>query len=128
MAEDEPINQEIMRGLLEDVGLVGDAADNGEQVLEMAKANDYSLILMDMQMPIMSGIDATLAIRKLPAYQDLPILAVTANVFTEDREKCLAAGMNDFIAKPADPELVFKMLYRWLPGKDAIPKLEWAGG
>jgi hypothetical protein len=124
MAEDEPINQEITRGLLEDVGLVVDSADNGAEALRMAQENDYSLILMDMQMPLMSGVDATLAIRKLPAYQNVPILAMTANVFTEDREKCLAAGMNDFITKPADPEVVFKLLYQWLAGKDRIPRPE----
>jgi signal transduction histidine kinase/ActR/RegA family two-component response regulator len=119
LAEDEPINQEIARGLLEDVGFVVDAADNGEEAFKMAKENLYSLILMDMQMPIMSGIDATLAIRKLPGYENVPILAMTANAFTDDREKCIAAGMNDFIAKPADPEVVFRLLYQWLPREDA---------
>jgi CheY-like chemotaxis protein len=119
LAEDEPINQEITRGLLEDAGLIVHTADNGEVAVQMAQANDYSLILMDMQMPIMNGIDATLAIRKLAGYAETPILAMTANVFTEDRDKCLASGMNDFIAKPADPEQMYRVLYRWLCGKSA---------
>ena len=114
MAEDEPINQEITRGLLEDVGLLVDAADDGAQALQMALKNDYALILMDMQMPKMSGIDASMSIRKLPGRANVPIVALTANAFTEDREKCLAAGMNDFITKPLDPELMFKVVYRWL--------------
>ena len=72
------------------------------------------LILMDMQMPKTSGVDASLSIRKLPGRADVSILAMSANPFTEDREKCLAAGMNDFITKPVDPELMFKAVYRWL--------------
>jgi len=100
--------------LLEDVGLLVDAADDGVAALRMARDNDYALILMDMQMPKMSGVDATLNIRKLPGRANLPIVAMTANAFTEDREKCLAAGMNDFITKPVDPELMFQVVYRWL--------------
>lgn len=119
MAEDEPINQEITRGLLEDLGLLVDAADDGVAALRMARDNDYALILMDMQMPKMSGVDATLNIRKLPGRANLPIVAMTANAFTEDREKCLAAGMNDFITKPVDPELMFKVVYRWLSSNSA---------
>ena len=114
MADDEPIHQEITRGLLEDVGLLVDAADDGAEALRMARENKYSLILMDMQMPKMSGVDASLNIRKLPARADVPIVAMTANAFTEDREKCLAAGMNDFITKPVDPEVMFRVVYRWL--------------
>jgi len=124
MAEDEPINQEITRGLLEDVGLLVDAADDGAQALQMALKNDYALILMDMQMPKMSGIDASLSIRKQPDRANVPIVALTANAFTEDREKCLAAGMNDFITKPLDPDLMFKVVYRWLSSNGAPPNPE----
>jgi len=102
--------------------LLLDTANNGEEAVKLAKENDYSLILMDMQMPIMNGIDATLAIRKLPACQTIPILAMTANAFIEDRERCLASGMNDFIAKPADPEVVFRMVYQWLGDNDGMPQ------
>ena len=71
------------------------------------------MILMDMQMPKTSGVDASLSIRKLPGRTDVPIVAMTANAFTEDREKCLAAGMNDFVTKPVAPEVMFRLVYRW---------------
>ena len=114
MAEDEPINQEITRGLLEDVGLTVEIAQNGAEALKKAQENRYDLILMDMQMPVLSGVDATLGIRKLPSYSQVPIVAMTANAFTEDRDKCLKAGMNDFVTKPTDPVMLFKTVYRWL--------------
>ena len=114
LAEDEPINQEVSRGLLEDAGLVVDLADDGLQALELAKKNTYALILMDMQMPHMNGVEATMAIRALPNYKQIPILAMTANAFDEDRQVCLDAGMNDHIAKPVDPERLYQTLLAWL--------------
>jgi CheY-like chemotaxis protein len=114
LAEDEPINQEVSRGLLEDVGLVVDLAEDGVQALELAKQNRYVLILMDMQMPHLNGVDATRAIRALPGYANTPILAMTANAFDEDRQVCIEAGMNDHIAKPVDPERLFETLLKWL--------------
>ena len=114
LAEDEPINQEVSLGLLEDVGLRVDIAENGQQAVDLASRNDYALILMDMQMPIMNGIDATRAIRKLPAYAHVPILAMTANAFVEDRQECLAVGMNEHLSKPVDPDLLFATLLKWL--------------
>ena len=114
LAEDEPINQEVSCGLLEDTGLVVDLAEDGLQALELAKQNTYALILMDMQMPHMNGVDATKAIRALPAYAQTPILAMTANAFEEDRQVCLNAGMNDHIAKPVDPDRLYKTLLAWL--------------
>lgn len=80
----------------------------------MAQDSQYDLILMDMQMPVMSGIDASLGIRKLPNTWLVPIVAMTANAFTEDRDKCLAAGMNDFVTKPTDPATLFKTVHHWL--------------
>jgi signal transduction histidine kinase len=114
LAEDEPINQEVSRGLLEDVGLVVDLAEDGQQALELAKQNYYALILMDMQMPHLNGADATRQIRLLPGYESTPILAMTANAFDEDRQTCLEAGMNDHIVKPVDPDKLVETLLKWL--------------
>jgi PAS domain S-box-containing protein len=114
LAEDEPINQEVSRGLLENAGLVVELAEDGLQALELAKKNTYALILMDMQMPHLNGIEATMAIRALPAYVQTPILAMTANAFDEDRQICLDAGMNDHISKPVNPEMLYETLLKWL--------------
>jgi hypothetical protein len=114
LAEDEPITQEVSRGLLEDVGLVVDIAEDGRQALELARRNRYALILMDMQMPILNGVDATRAIRGESQNQATPILAMTANAFDEDRQTCLDAGMNDHIAKPVDPVRLYETLLKWL--------------
>jgi two-component system sensor histidine kinase/response regulator len=81
----------------------------------------YTLILMDMQMPNLNGIDATMAIRALPAYAKTPILAMTANAFDEDRQRCLDAGMNDHIAKPVDPDKLYETLLAWLGRPDNRP-------
>lgn len=115
LAEDEPINREIALALLSDAGLVADFAEDGEQALALATRNSYELILMDMQMPHMDGLAATHAIRRLLGREALPIIAMTANAFAEDRANCLAAGMNDFTSKPIDPDTLFAMLLKWLP-------------
>ena len=114
LAEDEPINQEVSKGLLEDVGFVVDLAEDGAMAVEMAKHSAYVLILMDMQMPHLNGVDATRAIRALPGYAQTPILAMTANAFDEDRQLCIDAGMNDHIGKPVDPDKLFETLLKWL--------------
>jgi CheY-like chemotaxis protein len=114
LAEDEPINQEVSRGVLEDVGLAVDLAEDGVQAVELAKQNRYALILMDMQMPHLNGVDAAKAIRALPGYAEIPILAMTANAFDEDRQVCIEAGMNDHIGKPVDPDKLFETLLKWL--------------
>lgn len=114
LAEDEPVNQEVARMLLEDAGLVVDLADDGARALELAQGTRYALILMDMQMPRLNGIEATQAIRALPGHAATPILAMTANAFNEDRQACLAAGMNDHLAKPVDRDHLYETLLRWL--------------
>lgn len=117
LAEDEPINQEVTLSLLSDVGLVVDTAEDGVEALRLASENDYALILMDMQMPNMDGLEATKQIRQLPNGTTVPILAMTANAFFEDRQRCMEAGMDDFITKPVVPETFFVALLAWLSRK-----------
>ena len=114
LAEDNPINQMVFRELLEAGGLQVDLAENGYQAVEMALAVPYAAILMDVQMPQLDGLQAARAIRLLPGAGQVPILAMTANAFIEDRAACLAAGMNDHITKPVVPERLYQLLLNWL--------------
>ena len=114
LVDDEPINQEVARIILEDAGLQVELAANGREAADMIERAAYDLVLMDMQMPVMDGLEATQHIRGMPNRTTLPILAMTANAFAEDRARCLAAGMNDFIAKPISPNQLYSLVLRWL--------------
>ena len=114
LVEDEPINREIAQALLEDVGFIVDLAEDGGKAIERVQAATYDLILMDMQMPHVNGLEATRQIRLLPVGATIPIIAMTANAFAEDRELCIEACMNDFIAKPVSVSLLYQKLCAWL--------------
>jgi PAS domain S-box-containing protein len=114
IADDVAINREVIEQLLSRTGLVIDMAENGQEAVDKARTADYTLILMDMQMPLMDGMEATRAIHALPGHATTPILALTANAFMEDRRACMEAGMVDFIAKPVDPKHLFTTLLKWL--------------
>jgi len=114
LAEDNAVNQEVAVALLSSAGLDVDVAADGEQALSMAGNQPYALILMDIQMPRMDGLDATRAIRSHEWGRHLPILAMTANAFADERQRCLDAGMNDHVAKPVVAEQLFITLRRWL--------------
>ncbi len=128
LAEDHPVNREVVTEMLEGVGLRIDVAADGQQAVTMTATTDYDLILMDMQMPVMDGIAATQAIRARPGGWRGAIVALTANAYAEDRARCIAAGMNDHLRKPIDPEALYAALLRWLPARDgsldSIPGVE----
>lgn len=119
LAEDNPINQEVAIHLLREAGLVVDLADDGLVAIELARRNDYDLVLMDMQMPHMDGIAAATHILRLPGREKLRILAMTANAFDADRRNCIDAGMVDHVAKPVNPKDLYAALLRWLPERAA---------
>jgi two-component system sensor histidine kinase/response regulator len=118
VVDDEPINLEIALIQLEVIDLVVDTAEDGAEAIDLARKMRYTAILMDMQMPNVDGLAATKEIRKLPGYRTTPIIAMTANAFKEDKERCLEAGMNDFLIKPFTPEDLFATLLRSLGRHD----------
>jgi len=117
VVEDEPINQEVAQEVIEFAGLEVDVAENGREAVSKASIGCYDLILMDMQMPEMDGLAATREIRRHDFGQGLPIVAMTANAFSKDRERCIAAGMDDFLAKPFAPDDLYQCLLGWLDRK-----------
>ncbi|HEY0660425.1 MAG TPA: PAS domain-containing protein [Lysobacter sp.] len=114
LAEDNEFNQEVAKTILSDAGLVVDIAGDGLTALEMARSRRYDAVLMDMQMPVMDGLTATREIRHSVQPPDLPIVAMTANAMPEDCRRCLDAGMDDFVAKPIDPDHLLAVLCRWI--------------
>ncbi len=117
LVEDNEINQLISMALLRSIGLEVDLAENGKIAVEKAMTGRYDLVLMDTQMPVMNGFDATREIRKFKNFQDLPIVALTANVSGSSRVQCLDVGMNDHLAKPIDPDRLFAVLLQWIQPK-----------
>ncbi len=121
LAEDNPLNQQIARELLEEHGVVVSVADTGLQAIEMLNQGSFDCVLMDVRMPELDGLEATRRIRQQPRFAGLPVIAMTANARTEDRDDCFAAGMNDFISKPVDPAQFFRIISRWIkPNPDAL--------
>jgi CheY-like chemotaxis protein len=118
VVDDDPVNREVALVQLEAVDLIADIAEDGAKAVALARKNRYAAILMDMQMPKLNGLEATQEIRRLPGYRDTPIIAMTANAFTEDKAKCIAAGMNDFLIKPFNPDQLFAILLRALSQRD----------
>jgi two-component system sensor histidine kinase/response regulator len=114
VVEDNEMNQDVARELLDDAGFNVEIAENGAIAVVKVQSSRYDLVFMDMQMPVMDGLSATRAIRSLPGMGDLPIVAMTANAMQRDREACLAAGMNDYIAKPFDADDLWSALTRWI--------------
>jgi PAS domain S-box-containing protein len=119
VVDDEPVNREVATMLLEDAGLTVDTANDGELAVAMARNAPYAAILMDMQMPRLDGLEATRLIRRLDGYAETPIIAITANAFAEDKARCFAAGMNDFLVKPFDPDAIFSTLLRAFGRRDS---------
>jgi CheY-like chemotaxis protein len=119
LVEDNDLNQEVAMELLRDAGLIVDLAEDGQRALDKLATADYDIVLMDMQMPVMDGVKATVALRLNPRWQSLPVVAMTANAMQADRQRCLAAGMNDHIAKPIEPEDLWKTLLKWIKPRHA---------
>ncbi len=122
LVEDNKINQQVAREILALVGVEVDIADNGAVALEMIEKSSFDVILMDLQMPEMDGYEATRRIRADKRFDDMPIIAMTAHALQSEREKCLAAGMNDHVTKPVDPDRLCTVLAEWASRKKKAPK------
>ncbi len=114
LVEDDMLNREVALFLLRECGMAVTTAVNGAEALEHLATEPFDLVLMDMQMPVMDGLEATRCLRRMSSMERIPVLAMTANAFADDRAACMAAGMNDFVSKPVDPDLLYQVLLRWL--------------
>ena len=114
LVEDNELNQIVAQELLRDAGMQVDVASNGQEAIACIDRRRYDVVLMDMQMPVMDGETATRQLRADPRHAGLPIIAMTANAMQADRERCFAAGMNDHVPKPIDPDVLWATLVRWL--------------
>ena len=120
LAEDNSLNQQVATELITHAGLQVDVASNGLEAVAMAQANPYDLVLMDMQMPTMGGVEATRVLRALPQLAGLPIVAMTANAMQADRDRCTDAGMVDFLTKPIEPQVLWRALLRWIKPRNRL--------
>ncbi|CAN0598435.1 unnamed protein product, partial [Ectocarpus sp. 12 AP-2014] len=119
LVEDNQVNQLVASSLLRKLGHTVDLAENGKRALQAMENRTYDMVLMDCQMPVMDGYEATRQIRENPAWKTLPVIAVTANVMQGDRENCLASGMNDYITKPYNRNDLKAVIERWAPDAPA---------
>ena len=115
LVEDTLTNQMVAMGFMQSAGILADIVDNGEKAVRMVEQNSYDVVLMDLHMPGMDGLEATRRIRSQPQFKDLPIIAMTANAMPQHHRECLENGMNDFIAKPFYPDALFAMIQKWIP-------------
>lgn len=116
LAEDNPVNQQVALALLKRRGYTVDLAENGKEAVDAVAREAYDVVLMDLQMPVMDGLEATRQIRKLPGLEELPIIALTAHAFQEERDRTVEAGLNDFLSKPFKPKALYEVVERWAPG------------
>jgi signal transduction histidine kinase/DNA-binding response OmpR family regulator len=127
LAEDNPVNQQVAVEILTQAGVAVDLANDGQEAVAMARKGDYHLMLMDIQMPVLDGYQASRKIREFIGSERLPIIAMTANAMKGDREKCLAAGMDDYLTKPVNPEALFSTLKKWIAFQAPRPAAVAAG-
>ncbi len=121
LVEDNELNREVALGLLQEVGMTAETAANGREAVERVRDGDYDVVLMDIQMPVMDGYTAARTIRADPRFSTLPIIAMTAHALHSEREKCLAAGMDDHIVKPIDPDTLYRTVLHRCRGIDVTP-------
>jgi signal transduction histidine kinase/CheY-like chemotaxis protein len=124
LVEDNELNRQVATELLQQFGVQVDVAFHGAQALERLQMVEYDLVLMDMQMPVMDGLEATRRVREQSRWSRLPIVAMTANAMAQDRQRCIDAGMNDYLSKPIEPALLCSKLLRWIPPRPqvAVPR------
>jgi signal transduction histidine kinase/CheY-like chemotaxis protein len=118
VAEDNPFNQLVATAMLENIGATVRVAEHGGEALDLLRAEHFDCVLMDVQMPGMDGLEATRRIRADPALAHTRVIAMTANAWDEDRRQCMAAGMDDFVTKPVDPQVLYRAVMRWCPAPE----------